>query len=93
MSKQDNRHIEDLWLIAFGDSVSDLRESLGMTQQELADLSGVNRTYISDIERGRRNITLTTMKRLAAALKIEAFDLLKTADRKAKSASFQRRVG
>ncbi|HEY9757604.1 MAG TPA: helix-turn-helix transcriptional regulator [Oculatellaceae cyanobacterium] len=89
MNKQD----ENLWLVAFGDTVSDLREAQSMTQQELADLSGVNRTYISDIERGRRNITLTTMKRLASALKIEAFELLKSADRKIRSASFQRRLG
>jgi transcriptional regulator with XRE-family HTH domain len=91
MNKQQ-RQSENLWLMAFGDAISDLRETLTMTQQELADLSGVNRTYISDIERGRRNITLTTMKRLASALKIEAFELIKTADRKVRSASFQRRI-
>ena len=99
MEKHDNKSTlkeqkknEVTWLSAFGDAVSDTREQLNMTQQELADRSGVNRTYVSDIERGRRNVTITTMKRIAGAMNLDASDLLKRADRIVKSASFLRRV-
>ncbi len=93
MQKSQQKALEEKWLIAFGDAISDRREAINMTQQELSDRSGVNRTYISDIERGRRNVTVTTAKRLAAALKLDASQLLSDADRKSKSASFQRRTG
>lgn len=44
------------------------RITLGMSQQELAEKSGLHRTYISDVERGARNISLKSFARLAAAL-------------------------
>ena len=44
--------------IAFGDAVRDARVNHGYSQEELADLCGMHRTYISDIERGLRNVSL-----------------------------------
>ena len=44
------------------------RKKLGLSQEEFADKCGLHRTYIGGIERCERNITLTTLERLAAAL-------------------------
>lgn len=41
-----------------------------MSQEELADLSGLHRTYISDVERATRNITLKSAARIASSLKV-----------------------
>jgi transcriptional regulator with XRE-family HTH domain len=51
-----------------------------MSQQELADLAGVHRTYVSDIERGARNLTVTTVSRLAYSLDITPSRLFRMAD-------------
>jgi len=51
-----------------------------MSQQELADLAGVHRTYVSDIERGARNLTVTTVSRIAFSLDITPSRLFRLAD-------------
>lgn len=55
---------------SLGDAVKQARSELRITQEELADRSGLHRTYISDVERGRRNISLENIEKLAAALEI-----------------------
>ena len=54
--------------IACGDEVRDARVNLGYSQEDLADLSGMHRTYISDIERGLRNVSLENIEKISAAL-------------------------
>ena len=54
--------------IAFGDAVRDARVNHGYSQEELADLCGMHRTYISDIERGLRNVSLENIEKISAAL-------------------------
>ena len=61
----------------FGESVRDARKSLGLSQEELADKADVHRTYIGMIERAEKNITLTNIGKIAAALNLEIFELLK----------------
>lgn len=53
-----------------------LRSSLGMTQEALAEACGLHQTYISDIERARRNVTLDVIQRLAHALGVKPDSLL-----------------
>jgi len=60
----------------FGASVRKLRHSLGISQEELAERADLHRTYITDIERGARNPTLITIKKLAKGLGVSAADLL-----------------
>lgn len=53
-----------------------LRTARGITQEELADLAGIHRTQLAVIERGRRNVTLKSIQRLATALGVDPRDLL-----------------
>ena len=53
------------------------REKMGLSQESLADLCGLHRTYIGSIERGERNITLSTLSKIATALKCSPTDLFK----------------
>ena len=56
--------------------VRELRQRLGLSQDELAHKADLHRTYIGAIERNERNITLRTLARLAAALRCRPADLL-----------------
>lgn len=55
---------------SFGKAVKEQRYELGISQEELADRSGLHRTYISDVERGARNISLESIEKLARALEL-----------------------
>lgn len=63
--------------VTFGESLRSLRESRGISQEELAELADLDRTYISGVERGKRNISLRNIYKLASALNVPAFQLLK----------------
>lgn len=54
----------------FGATTREYRQRIGITQQELADRADMQRTYLADIERGARNLALTNIARLAAALDV-----------------------
>jgi transcriptional regulator with XRE-family HTH domain len=55
------------------------RAERGWSQERLALESGLNRTYLSAVERSEQNISVDNIARLAAALNIEAGDLIKSA--------------
>ena len=59
-----------------GKNVRRLREEKGWSQEDYADRAGIHRTYVSDIERGRRNPTVTVVERLAKPLDVAAGTLL-----------------
>jgi transcriptional regulator with XRE-family HTH domain len=59
-----------------GDKVRDRRIELDLTQETLAEMSGLHRTYIAGIEKGKRNISLKNLEKLAVALDIELNKLL-----------------
>jgi len=56
--------------------VRKLRLEKGWSQEEYADRAGIHRTYVSDIERGARNPTVTIIERLAIPLGVKAGRLL-----------------
>ncbi|MBC2667340.1 helix-turn-helix transcriptional regulator [Novosphingobium flavum] len=62
--------------IRLGQNVRALREARGWSQEDYADRAGIHRTYVSDIERGRRNPTITVVEKLAAPLGMSAGALL-----------------
>ena len=59
----------------FGTNVRFYREQRGMTQEELAEKSGLHRTYISDVERFERSISLSNIQKIADALGIKTYRL------------------
>ncbi len=54
-----------------GDNVRFLREKTDWTQEDLAIVAKVSKTYIGEIERGERAVTITILQRIAKALKTE----------------------
>jgi len=57
-------------LMRFGEAVRKLRQEKQISQEEFADLCGLHRTYISDIELGKRNVSLENIEKIANALDI-----------------------
>lgn len=57
-------------------NVRALRKEKGLSQEELANSCGLHRTYIGSVERGERNVTLSTLEVLSEALEVTVIDLL-----------------
>lgn len=55
---------------SFGSTIRRLRISKGISQETFADLCNLHRTYISDIELGKRNVSLENIERIAIALQV-----------------------
>jgi len=60
---------------SFGQKVRSIRKSSGLSQEELAERSRLHRNYISDVERGRRNLSLDALLKLSIGLGISIRDL------------------
>lgn len=56
-----------------------------MSQEELAEVVGVHRTYLGDLERGERNLGLVNIHRLAKALRVPMSDLMADTERRLRS--------
>lgn len=59
-----------------GRNAARLRSDLGLTQEQLAERSGLSQQYLSGLERGKRNPTILTLYELAVALRVDPVDLL-----------------
>lgn len=57
-------------LVRFGGRVRELRQATGLSQEAFAERCGLDRTYISGIERGKRNVSLENLKVIAKALNV-----------------------
>ena len=57
-------------------NVRRLREEQGWSQEDYADRAGIHRTYVSDIERGKRNPTITVVEKLAAPFAVSSGSLI-----------------
>ena len=62
--------------VGLGVNVRRLRLEKGWSQEDYADRAGIHRTYVSDIERGARNPTITVVEKLATPLGVKAGELL-----------------
>ena len=62
---------------AFGRRIKAIRQEQGISQEQLGQLAELDRTYISGIERGLRNVSLINIERLATALNVAPAELLK----------------
>lgn len=67
----------------FGQNVKKYRTELNLSQEKLAELSNLHRTYISDIERFNRSISLSNIQKIADALHIEPYKLFMECDQDA----------
>lgn len=63
-------------LIQLGGRIRDVRKGLDISQEELAHLSGMHRTYVSSVERGERNISVLNLLSLAGVLGVDAGDFV-----------------
>jgi transcriptional regulator with XRE-family HTH domain len=62
--------------LIFAKNLRKIRRAKGMSQEELALLTGIHRTYISSVERGMRNISIDNMERIASALETSLAEML-----------------
>lgn len=67
-------------LASLGDAVRSSRLERGVSQEELADRSGLHRTYVGGVERGERNPTYESLVKLADGLGLSGWELLRRAD-------------
>ena len=65
-------------LLAFGQRVRELRKERGLSQEELAERSGLHRNYIGGIERGERNVGVKALCQIARGLRVRAASLLES---------------
>ena len=71
---------ENSQLQKFGEYIRTIRKAQNLSQEQLAELSGLHRNYIGGVERGERNIALLNIIRIAHALGISPSELLKGLD-------------
>jgi transcriptional regulator with XRE-family HTH domain len=71
---------EDL-LILLGDRIRRLRKKRGWTQAEMAERVGIDRSFLADVERGKRNISILNLEIIADGLKVSLSQLLARLDR------------
>jgi transcriptional regulator with XRE-family HTH domain len=71
MNRDDRRFLERV-----GFRVRELRQAAGLTQAQLAAKCGLHRTFIGSVERGERNVALLSLRRIAAALRVPAAELV-----------------
>jgi transcriptional regulator with XRE-family HTH domain len=64
-------------LIQFGEKVREVRIAKGLSQEQLAHIADLHRTYIGMIERAEKNITLINIEKIANALSVSLNELLK----------------
>jgi transcriptional regulator with XRE-family HTH domain len=67
--------VEDV-LARFGEQLRRVRTRVGISQERLAELAGLHRTYVSSVERGLRNISLLNIDKLADALEVPLTSLM-----------------
>ncbi|HWT95381.1 MAG TPA: helix-turn-helix transcriptional regulator [Solirubrobacteraceae bacterium] len=70
-----------LTVVALGRAIRARRRELGLSQQALADRSGLHRTYVGGVERGQRNLSFENLVALAVALDVRLSDLIADAER------------
>jgi len=69
----------------FANNIKRIRLAKGISQEALADLAGLHRTYVGAVERGERNITLLNANRIAEALGARLSDCLKERNERKKA--------
>ena len=79
MAKKSPLYAGDPALVALGEAVRQARRSAGLSQEALALATGLDRSYVGGLERGEHNLSLMSLVRIAAVLKVKASELLASA--------------
>jgi transcriptional regulator with XRE-family HTH domain len=79
MAKPSPKHAGDPVLISLGQAIQDARSEKGLSQEGLANESGVDRIYLGGIERGEHNITVINLLRILRSLGISMSELARRA--------------
>ena len=77
MKKDTPNHPPQPAKVLFGIVLRKARESLQLSQEVLAERAGLHRTYIGQVERGERNISIDNMERLAESIRMELWEMLR----------------
>ena len=75
-SKRVPGGMEDI-RVRFGNALRKRRHDIGVSQEEFADMCGLDRTYVGGIERGKRNVSLMNLAKIAKALRVSMSELFK----------------
>ena len=76
MQNQGTRKPSPELLKSLATNIINFRKAMGYSQEELADLCGMHRTYVGSVERCERNVTLSTLETIADALNVSVPKLL-----------------
>lgn len=68
MAKPSAQYAGDDLLVQFGSTIRQLRAEKGLSQEDLAEAAGLDRSYMGGVERGEHNLTVMSIKRIADAL-------------------------
>lgn len=75
---KDSKRSDDVSLkVKFGSRLRFAREELGISQEVLAEKAGLHRTYIGQVERGERNISIDNLEKLADAVGEQLWEMLR----------------
>lgn len=61
--------------VAYGKAIRSIRQNKKISQEELAERCGLHRTYVSDVELGKRNVSLENIDKIARALQIKKSEI------------------
>ena len=63
-------------LLTIGDNIRDIRKQRGYSQEEFADIAGFSRSYYTEIETGKRNISVLNLIKIVEALKVNPNEII-----------------
>ena len=61
-----------------GNRIRELRKTLGISQEKLAEIAGIDRTYLASVENGKRNISIVNIEKIIVALNVTISDFFST---------------
>jgi transcriptional regulator with XRE-family HTH domain len=79
MPRVSGKSDKDKRLVKLGEAIRARRKELHLSQEELADYAGIDRSHMGKIERGERNVTLLNIARVAEAMQCLPSELLASA--------------
>ena len=80
MAKPSPQHAGNATLLALGSGIKSSRLSHGMSQEALASIAGLDRSYMGGVERGEHNLTVMAVVKICDALEIKVSELFKISD-------------